>query len=248
MKIKRYIPVVLVIWLLSSCAQGANPIPTPTPTLETLPTAKVVLQTLEIPTTTPTATQTATVTETATLTLVPSLTFTSTPEALFSKAQVTSVTTPDGIPHVAIKVPGLKTSYNIILDSKKFKCQTDAKAPEVLFCIGDALPAIAQNIPLIFVNPADETEVYSGTTFIIKQAVPTSTPAGYGNCPNRGKNTSCEIECRLYSGNPCLVVSCFDDCGLYYSLDNCPQGQNEGICSEELRNQLLTQYGIPIPK
>lgn len=247
MKLKQIIPILLVVWLLSSCAQGASQVITPTPTLETLPTARTQLETLTLPSDTPTLT--ATVTPTATLTLEPSLTVTPTADAMFTKAQVTSVTTPGGIPHVAVRVPGLKTVYNIILDSKKYTCQTDARAPETLFCIGTALPAIAQTIPLVFVNPSDGTPVYSGTTYIINQAVPTPTPAGYFSCPNRGKNTSCEVECRLYSGNPCLVVSCFDDCGLYYSFDNCPNGkQNEGICSEELRNQLLTQYGIPIPK
>lgn len=39
-------------------------------------------------------------------------------------------------------------------------------------------------------------------------------------CPSRGQNASCEIEYRLYSNGDCVVgMSCYDDCGFYYSVD-----------------------------
>ena len=248
MKKIRILILFLFAFLIASCAQGAAPVITPTPTLVTLPTAVTHLETLVLPTDTATATITVTptITQTFTLTIEPSITSSPTAVALFDKAQVTSLTTPGDQVRVAIKVPGIKSVMNIILNSRQFSCQMDAKAPEVLFCVGKEMVPVAKQIPLVFVDPQSGAEVYSGTTYIINQAVPTPTPAGYGNCPTRGKNTSCEVECRLYQGNPCLVVSCFDDCGLYYSLDNCPSsGQNEGICSEDLLNQMKKQYGIP---
>jgi hypothetical protein len=251
MRIFRITSILILAVLIASCAQGAAFVPTFTPALVTvtvLPTASEVLQTMPVPTVTSTTppTATATFTVTPTLTLVPSLTFTPTPVALFDKAQVTSLSTPNGIPSIGIKVPGLKGIYNIIIDTRKFTCQTDARAPEVLFCTGQASPRIDQTIPLVFTDPQSGAEVYSGTTYIIKEAVPTETPAGYFSCPNRGKNVYCEVECRTYSGAPCLVATCSDDCGLYYSINNCPQDrQNDGICSEELEAQMRTKYGLP---
>jgi hypothetical protein len=247
MKILRILPSLVIALLVASCAQAATQIITPTPTLVTLPTASTRLETLVLPSPTPSATftLTPTLTMTATLTLLPSMTSSPTPAALFDKAQVTSLTTPGNEVKVALHVPGLKTPLNIILDSRKFTCQMDAIAPEVLFCTGATRPHVAAQIPLIFVDAQSGAEVYSGTTFIINQAVPTATREGYASCPNRGKNVSCEVECRIYAGDPCLVATCFDDCGLYYSLDNCPSGQNSGICSEAQYAEMKAKYGLP---
>jgi hypothetical protein len=143
-------------------------------------------------------------------------------------------------------VPGLKSALNVILDARKFTCQMDALAPETLFCTGTSRPHVAEQIKLVFVDPQSGAEIYAGTTYIINQAVPTATREGYTSCPNRGKNVSCETECRIYSGDPCLVVSCFDDCGLYYSLDNCPSDrQNDSVCNEEQYKEMKDKYGIP---
>jgi hypothetical protein len=250
MKLFRLFSIVILAVLIASCAQGAAFVSSPTPTLETVqikPTAQEILQTMPVPTDTPTATATSTATNTSTptFTLVPSLTFTSTPAALFDKAQVTSVSSPNGVWSVALKVPGLKGIYDIVIDRLKFSCKTDARAPETLFCTGPSRPHIEEKIPLVFTDPSSGAEIYSGTTYIIQQAVPTETPAGYFSCPNRGKNVTCEVECRVYSGNPCLVATCSDDCGIYFSLHTCPGGVNDGICSVELEQQMRKQYGLP---
>lgn len=251
MKNLRTLLSLVIALLVASCAQAATQIITPTPTLVTLPTASTRLETLVLPNPTASATYTLaptltlTASLTATQTLLPSITSSPTPAALFDKAQVTSLTTPGSEVKVALRVPGLKTPLNIILDSRKFSCQMDALAPEVLFCTGATRPHVAAQIPLVFVDAQSGAEVYSGTTYIINQAVPTATREGYASCPNRGKNVSCEVECRIYAGDPCLVATCFDDCGLYYSLDNCPSGQNSGICSEEQYAQMKAKYGIP---
>jgi hypothetical protein len=254
MKTLRILTSLVIGLLIASCAQAATQIITPVPTLVTLPTASTRLETMVLPSPTnvPSATLTLapsltpTLELTATLTLLPSQTFSPTPAAVFTKAQVTSLTTPNNEVKVALRVPGLKSPLNIILDSRKFNCQMDAIAPEVLFCTGTSRPHVAEQIPLVFVDPQSGAEVYSGSTFIINQAVPTATREGYGSCPNRGKNVACETECRIYSGDPCLVVSCFDDCGLYYSLDNCPGNvKNDGVCSEEQYKIMKDKYGIP---
>lgn len=248
MKILRILSSLVIALLVASCAQGAAKIITPTPTLITLPTASKHLETLVLPSPAPSATITITptLTLTATLTLIPSVTYSPTLVPLFDKAQVISLTTPNDEVKVILRVPGLKQVLNIILDARKFSCQMDDKVLETLFCTGTSRPHVAERIKLVFVDAQTGTEVYSGTTYIIDQAVPTATREGYASCPNRGKNVSCETECRIYAGDPCLVVSCFDDCGLYYSLDNCPSDrQNDSVCNEDQYKEMKEKYGIP---
>ena len=51
------------------------------------------------------------------------------------------------------------------------------------------------------------------------------TPVGWAgnNCPQRGQNVSCETECRIApDGNPCIVATCTDACGPYFSVHTCP--------------------------
>jgi hypothetical protein len=214
-----------------------------------LPTVSEKLQTIEVPTptSTSTATATATFTRTPTLTLLPSLTASPTPSALFDKAQVTSLSSAGDVFSIVVNIPGLKGAYNMVIDARKFTCVFDAKYPDRLFCSGSSQPGVEKNISLVFTDPDSGQEIYSGTTVIIRQALPTETPAGYFSCPNRGKNVFCEVECRIYDGsNPCLVATCLDDCGLYYSLDTCPgDRKNTGICSEDLERSMRQQYGLP---
>jgi hypothetical protein len=248
MKIFRILSSLVFALLVASCAQGAAQIITPTPTLVTLPTASKRLETLVLPSLTPSATLTITptLTLTATLTLIPSATYSPTPSPLFDKAQVTSLTTPGDEVKAILRVPGLQQSLDIILGAHRFYCQMDEKVPETLFCTGKSRPHVAQQIALVFVDAETDAEIYTGTTYIINQAVPTATQAGYASCPNRGKNVSCETECRIYSGDPCLVVTCFDDCGLYYSLHNCPDDRpNDGVCNEDQYREMKEKYGIP---
>jgi hypothetical protein len=145
-----------------------------------------------------------------------------------------------------MRVPGLTAALNIELESHPFTCQMDAAAPETLFCQGLSGPPIEKSIHMIFTDPASGEEVYSGTTYIIRQAVPTATPEGFGSCPDRGKDLFCEVECRIYSDVPCIVATCNDACGPYFSIHTCPQDvPNDGICSSELERQMKDKYGLP---
>ena len=47
------------------------------------------------------------------------------------------------------------------------------------------------------------------------------------NCANPGKNLSCEIEYRKDSSNCYVGMSCYDDCGWYYSVNTIPAGVEE---------------------
>jgi hypothetical protein len=211
-----------------------------------MPTARKRLETLILPTKTATITPTLTQALTATWTITPGPTNSVTPTAQFDKAQVISVTNPPGGFQVAMRVPGITAALDIILEARKFTCKLDPAAPETLFCQGLAGPPIDRPISLVFIDPKTGAEMYKGTTYIITAAVPTSTPVGFASCPDRGKNIFCEVECRTYGGDPCLVVTCNDACGVYYSLHTCPQDiPNDGMCSAEVEQEMRKKYGIP---
>jgi hypothetical protein len=80
--------------------------------------------------------------------------------------------------------------------------------------------------------------------------LPTALPEGYAdtNCPDRGKNISCETECRIDpNGSPCIVATCTDACGLYRSVQSCPENMTlpSPICSPEQAAAAKAKYGIP---
>lgn len=238
----------LLLILLAACTPAAPTTPT---AIQSLPTAGVRLETLVIPTDTrvpPTDTPSPTPTQllTATWTVTVGPTNSPTPMAQFEKAQVISLTNPaDGF-RLAIRVPGLTAALNLELEGRKFTCQMDTAAPETLFCYGLSRPPIDRSIRMVFTNPDGGAVVYDGKTFIIPQAVPTSTPEGWGSCPDRGKKLFCEVECRIYSGEPCIVATCNDACGPYFAIHTCPQDiPNDGICDSDLERQMKDKYGLP---
>jgi hypothetical protein len=250
LKFSKFIWIVALLAGLVACSTS-TPTPMLAPTAAELPSASVRLETYTPPVDTSTLPP-PTLTSTATLTLAPTFTDTAaptnspTPEAQFDKALVTSVTNPPGGWQIIVHVPGLKTAYNVQVDSRLFKCVTAAAAPATLFCQGLSSPSINTTIPIVFIDPQSGAPVYTGKTIIPPSSVPTATPVGYFSCPDRGKNIFCETECRIYGGTPCLVVACSDACGPYYGLNNCPQDHpNDGICSAELEQEMKKKYGIP---
>ncbi len=230
--------------LLTGC-HSAQPAPTATATSAILPTALVALETVP-PTLTLQPSPSLTPLLTATWTLTPGPTNTRTPQARFSEAQVVAVLQHNAGYQLTLKVPGLAQALDVLLANLPYSCQMVAEAPQTLFCQGLSRPPIDQRIAIVFRDPADGQELYQGETYIIQAAVPTPTPAGYFSCPDRGKDVFCEVECRIYGGNPCIVATCNDACGLYYSIHDCPQDiPNDGICDPELEAQMRDKYGLP---
>ena len=257
MKLIRIFTILILAGFIASCAQGAAYVPTPTQDLETitvLPSAGEALQTLALPTATGTATATLTLTptntSTPTLTLVPSQTASPTPSALFDQAQVTTLSEAGGVYSMVVKVPGLKQAFNLVIDERKFNCVINEQYPNLLFCTSKSSPHVNQTIALVFTDPTSGQAIYSGSTIISPAVVPTETPVGYFSCADRGKNVFCEVECRVYGGStPCVVATCNDACGVYFSVHTCPEkGKNTGMCSPDVDRQMRQRYGIPLAK
>mgnify|MGYP001163321771 CR=1 FL=1 len=237
--------LVLLGVLLSACAPAtAQPTPTAAPSQTSAPSA------------TPAATLTLTpsATSTATATLTPTLTETPLPSptlaAAFDAAKPIELTSGVGGWKLSFQVPHLTQAYNAIVAGIQFKCSYDAKYADRLFCFGLSRPPLDQTITLAFLDPDSGKVVYQSKTMFVSATLPTPIPEGYSydNCAERGTNVTCETECRIApDGSPCIVSTCFDACGPYFSVNTCPEGVSEwkGLCSDEQLQEQKARNNIP---
>jgi hypothetical protein len=169
--------------------------------------------------------------------------------AAFDQAKVIGLTNSVGGIQLTVTIPNLIVAYNMILGGNKYSCTVDARYPGKLFCWGLAQPPFDTELTIAFLDVQSGSVVYQAKTVLARAAFPTPVPAGYSwsNCPDRGKNVSCETECRIDpNGNPCLVSSCFDACGPYFSVDTCPKNlQNWTACDASVAAQMKAKYNIP---
>jgi hypothetical protein len=244
--LKKTILSVLTLVFLVACSGLAlnQPTATPAPTQTTLPSATTA------PTTTvpsPTITQTITATATATVTAspVPS----ATPQVGFEKAQVTELKNGVGGYSIVMTVPNLDVAYDVILGGIKFSCTVNEKYAGKLFCWGLQRPPLDVSLTEAFLSQTTKQVVYQTKVVLSSTTLPTAIPIGYPdtNCPDRGKHVSCESECRIYDGKPCMVATCTDACGLYFSVQTCPADMTvpSPSCSAEQWIQQKALNGIP---
>ena len=237
----------LLLAVVAGCS-AAVPSPTFTPlppTSTTIPSATPAPSTTDTPAPSETATPAATATLTPTL--PPSLT--PTLIAAFDQAQVTGMSNQVGGIQLVVTVPSLTVAYNLILGGNKYSCSVDAKYPGKLFCWGLAKPPFDTELTIAFLDVQNGSVVFQTKTVLAKKAFPTPVPAGYSwsSCPDRGKNVTCETECRIDpNGNPCLVSSCFDACGPYFSVDSCPKNVDHwSVCDPSVAAEMKAKYNVP---
>jgi hypothetical protein len=148
-----------------------------------------------------------------------------------------------------LNIPNLTQAYDVIAAGIDFNCSFDALYSDRLFCYGLARPPLDQSITLAFLDQATRQVVYQSKTVFASAALPTPVPQGFNqyDCPERGTNVTCETECRVApDGSPCLVSTCFDACGPYYSVDSCPGGVSSwNMCSDAQLADLKARYNIP---
>jgi hypothetical protein len=240
--------LLLLILVLGACQ--ATPAVTPTVTASDTPQASETSTPRPSDTATLTPEPTSTPTETAT---IPS----PTPAVAFDQAKIIGVTEQvsslqSGTSNVQIIVafPGVTQAYNLTLDQKEYFCTLANGVPDRLFCNGMAKPKGDQELSLEFTDPESDEVLYSSTISIPSAYIPTAVPVGDQStwCPDRGKNVSCEYECRITpGGSPCLVASCYDACGYYFSVNTCPADLKQPFtfCSEAVIAQMKAKYNIP---
>lgn len=209
--------LILAAMILAACTPVPTAVPTALPTAtntETLAPTETL-----VPTDTPVPTATNTPTLTPTITLTP----TATPD--YSVIQVIwQESYANRQPIVALKIPGITEAYGAKINNVAYTCSIDANTPDTLFCNGPLLPYFTY-VQLALYHPGDSLPFYEATIPGPVRALPTATPVGNPNtwCTDRGQNVNCETENRTYPGGvQCVVSTCFDACGYYYSVDTCP--------------------------
>jgi len=220
---------ILVILVLSSCstaAPSAAPTLPPTATIPAVPSITVTLP--------PTATSAPTITPLPTMTFTPTVTVTQGAE--FGAATIKSIG-----PHkmgmmLTLEVPGLNHLYKLKILDKLYTCSAVAQYPDRMYCYGPLFET-GQYQEIAFLEPDSDVEAFRGSFLVPNLNSPTSMPAGDPRtwCPERGQNVTCEVECRIGPNGPCIVATCFDACGYYYSVHTCPDDMviPSPMCSPE---------------
>jgi hypothetical protein len=148
-----------------------------------------------------------------------------------------------------LKVPGAKTEYSLKIDNFDYQCYYDALYIDRLFCRGSNRPTFLRDIKVVYYDATTHEELYASTLVIAVR--PTLLPVIWDsahNCDDRGTNVSCDYECRVYpeNGTPCLAASCYDACGLYFSVASCAQdvGPTFNMCDDATEQRLTALYGV----
>ncbi|WP_448335865.1 hypothetical protein [Bellilinea sp.] len=187
---------------------------------------------------------------TPTAMMLPGPTPTAVPLADFSALRVVTIESNAFGWMIQFNLPGIKQPLNLKLDNKEYRCGVDERYPERLFCQGLAKPLIDQPMKLVFFNPESGAEVYRSNLIIPLAFVVPPTPVGYLHtaCEERGKQVSCETECRIDpDGNPCIVATCTDACGPYFAVHSCPDDMPlpSPSCTAEQWVMMKKRYQIP---
>ena len=241
---------ILVAVLLAAC----QPQPSLTATANIQATALTMAETALFPIAsparadTPTPLPPPTLTGTSTETLLP--TGTPTPKPEFSRLRFINITTGYNGVSLIVEIPELKQVYNLTINGINYFCQVVESVPNRLFCNGLSKPPVDQAVRVLLREPETDSIVHEMVTTIAGSLVVTPMPRGYYNpdCPQRGLDVNCEMECRIPpDGEPCVVASCFDSCGLYFSVNTCPENVQvyPALCSEEQWAEMKARYNIP---
>lgn len=235
----------LLAGLLSACLPS-TPEPAPTSTPAALPTAQRRLETLEIPTSTVTATSSPSPSPSAspTSTITPS----PTPSAVFDQLQILASDSIIGGVRITLALPGVDVPYILRIRGYEYKCVLDPQVKDRLYCVGLAQVPPGQKSNLVLLDPKSGQQVYAAEVFYA--GFFTSTPQGYtsNSCPQRGEGANCEPECRqLPEGGYCVVATCTDACGVYFSVNTCPveMSMDFNSCTEEQWAEAKLRYSIP---
>ncbi len=150
---------------------------------------------------------------------------------------------------VTLNIPGVNRQMKMILGGNSYDCVFDAQYPDRLFCQGLAKPSYDQQITIAFSDAQTGDVLYENQMVIPSALLVPPTPVGWAgtDCPQRGQNVSCETECRIApDGNPCIVATCTDACGPYFSVHTCPDMSLDfNSCNPEQWAALKKLYQIP---
>ncbi len=244
----RSVLVVLCAFVigLAGCQPRAAAVP---------PTADAVASATSLPTASPTQRPShtplpsLTPTLTRTATLVPSPVVSPTLEVAYAELKLLSVENRVGGWMVTFTLPGIRQPLKLLLGGNTYNCLVDDDYADRLFCQGLAKPAYDTPLSLAFLDEGTGAKLYESSLVFPSALLVPPTPAGWANtnCAERGQNVSCETECRIApNGSPCIVATCTDACGPYFSVHTCPDMSLDfPSCTAEQWAYMKKLYQIP---
>ena len=209
---------------LAGCSPQDAPVPTVAPALE--PSATVLPTVAATATALPTEIPEPTATPLPTETPAP----TATPLPDFENGKITSIEARGENILWMLSLTGVTTPLEALVDGKTYDCSLEPDYPDRLFCFGPAFTGDPQQITAAFYSAGGGGLAIFEGTYFLPVILPTAMPAGDPTtwCPERGQDVFCETEHRIDKfGNACMVASCFDACGYYYSIHTCPKPWSE---------------------
>ncbi len=235
---KLHVPIFILLlaglWVLPACSAG----PTPPLTATALPVSSLTPSETSRPSMTPVPSNTLlpTVTPTLPLTSTPTVTSSATPRPVFAGFQVDFVEYAYYGMQFAFKIPGIQQNYRLLANGISFKCTLYEKYPDKLYCTGPAIKPLTEIafsfLPLAGSEvPVFETKYKLGSMITPTINLETLAASNPTTCPQHGVNVRCETEYRKIASGCCVVATCVDACGYYFSVDTCPQDMEmQGIC------------------
>jgi hypothetical protein len=237
---KPALTILFLAGLLAGCAPAT---PQPTVTLSSSATPPPATATV-----TPSPTQTVTVTPTPSPSPTETITQTPTPPAAFDQLQILNSEAVVGGVRVTLALPGVSVAYKLLIRGYEYACTLDPQVQDRLFCFGLAQIPPAQTVPLVLQDPVNGEQIYVADVYYTGSF--TATPESYASsdCPQRGEGANCEPECRqLPEGGYCVVATCSDACGIYFSVNTCPaeMSMDFNSCTEDQWAEAKLRYSIP---
>ena len=228
----------LSVLLLAACTPTTPPAEALSSTATTVETAAPTTAPSATATETPQPTLTATPIPTATAepTASPSPTLTATPFTAFDEMQYMGAAYgPGGLTYLLFDVPQVADNYLLKVEERDLACAPSDKYDDVLICETTDYDPSFGFLDCEFYAPDGDTLLYSQSFYhVSKNQGMTEAPwrivwSTSNNCPQRGETVTCETEWRTVGGNRCMIASCFDLCGLYYSIDTCSRFSGEVV-------------------
>ncbi|MAT41959.1 MAG: hypothetical protein CL609_06430 [Anaerolineaceae bacterium] len=214
----KKILLIAFLLLITACTPQVEP------TVEIVPSTQLPSQ---IPTLTSTpipATNTPLLpTDTPTFTPTPTITMTATSVALFDQIQILGGYYNQENSIIYLSFPKVDKNYKFVIDQHDYECNIDLEYEDRVNCYGRFLDNQRSKSVLVQVFDPENSQLLFENEVYVPMTIPTPIPVGDAStwCPLRGQNVTCETEWRTENGEICVVSSCFDACGYYYSEHTC---------------------------
>ena len=153
------------------------------------------------------------------------ITVTPTSAALFDQIQILGGYYNQDNSIIYLSFPKVDKNYKFKMNQYDYECKVDLEYQDRVNCYGRFLDNQRSTNAFVQVYDPTSLELMFEKNVYIPMTIPTALPAGDAStwCPLRGQKISCETEWRSEEDLTCVVMTCYDACGYYYSEHTCKE-------------------------